>query len=78
MSNRPSVTLILPPEFLAMCKRHNVPPSTVLKGFIADLCGLATREYSSNGSDERMHARAYYERCGYRLMNQWLQEQKKS
>lgn len=61
-----------PAEFIELCKRDGVEPSTVLRGFIADLCGIMNwqsdpREdgYSSNGSDERDMAEAYYERCGY-------------
>lgn len=77
MSNKPTVTLTLPTEFLMLCRQDNVKPSEVLRGFIADLCGLATHEYSTNGSDERMHARAYYERCGYRQMAEWAREQQK-
>lgn len=75
MSNKPSVTLVLPTEFLMLCRRDNVKPSEVLRGFIADLCSLESREYSTNGSDERMYARAYYERCGYRQMAEWVRDQ---
>lgn len=50
-------------------------PEVVLRGFIADLCGLMnwsnnprTDGYSSNGSDERDYAEAYY-RVGYPYIN---------
>ena len=67
-----TVTLELPDEFLELCEADQVEPERVLRGFIADLCEIrnwasAPREdgYSSNGSDERMLARQYYERVGY-------------
>jgi hypothetical protein len=62
----------LSPEFLALCEADEVAPETVLRGFIADLCAIRNyasepREdgYQSNGSDEQMLARQYYERVGY-------------
>jgi hypothetical protein len=72
-----SVALLhLPPEFLVLCKADGITPETVLRGFIADLCSLMnyvadprTDGYSSNGSDERDMARAYYERVGYPYLN---------
>lgn len=72
------LTLSLPPEFVELCERHGVPPETVLRGFIADLCGIMNwasnpREdgYSSNGSDERELAYAYYRRVGYPYWREW-------
>ena len=66
------VTLVLPDEFLELCQADQVEPDYVLRGFIADLCGLmnwasAPRAdgYCSNGSDERMKAQEYYDRVGY-------------
>jgi hypothetical protein len=66
------VTVSLPPEFIALCQRDGVTPETVLRGFIADLCGIINwaaepRQdgYCSNGSDERDLASQYYERVGY-------------
>lgn len=66
------VTIELPEEFLELCKSDQTEPERVLRGFIADLCGLMNwgsnprkDGYSSNGSDERMMAREYYERVGY-------------
>ncbi|HYS75938.1 MAG TPA: hypothetical protein VEM38_07600 [Burkholderiales bacterium] len=75
------ITLALPPEFIALCAGDNVKPETVLRGFIADVCGIMNwasnpREdgYSSNGSDERDMAYAYYERCGYPWMHGRIEE----
>lgn len=66
------ITLELPAEFVNLCAADGVTPDLVLRGFIADLAGImnwasAPRAdgYSSNGSDERMMAQAYYERVGY-------------
>ena len=69
---RRSVTLKLPAEFIELCASDQVEPEAVLKGFIADLCEIIswqsnprTDGYSSNGSDERSYAMAYYERVGW-------------
>jgi hypothetical protein len=51
----------LPAEFIGLCTRDGVRPEKVIRQFIADVCGLP---YSS-GSDERILAQRYYERCGY-------------
>lgn len=65
------IAVELPEEFLALCKSDNVDPNTVLRGFIADVSGIINwggkRQdgYSSNGSDEREMAYAYYKRVGY-------------
>lgn len=66
------VTLELPQEFLDLCKQDKIEPEQVLRGFIADLTEITSwvsnprkDGYSSNGSDERMMARQYYERVGY-------------
>ncbi|MES2858625.1 MAG: hypothetical protein V4704_05540 [Pseudomonadota bacterium] len=66
------ISLSLPDEFLELCREDGVTPETVLTGFIADLCGIESWAsaprldgYSSNGSDERLMAQAYYERVGY-------------
>ncbi len=66
------ITLDLPDEFIDLCAADQVEPDFVLRGFIADLCGImnwvaAPRAdgYSSNGSDERMKAQEYYDRVGY-------------
>ena len=72
MTRKRTVKLALPPEFIDLCRHDQVAPETVLRGFIADLCGIinwadAPRAdgYSSNGSDERRMAEEYYERVGY-------------
>ena len=66
------VTIDLPPEFVALCQEDDVAPETVLRGFIADLCEIQNYAsdprddgYQTNGSDERMLARQYYNRVGY-------------
>jgi len=72
------ITLELPEEFIALCKADGTDPQTVLRGFIADLCGIINWAndpradgYSSHGSDERSLARAYYERVGYPYWKAW-------
>ena len=72
-----SITLDLPSEFVHLCQLDQVDPATVLRGFIADLCGITgwirvarTDGYSSNGSDERQMARQYYYRVGYHYNRQ--------
>lgn len=71
-----NITIELPIEFVELCKADGVDPELVLKGFIADLSEIMNwasdpREdgYSSNGSDERMKAREYYDRVGYPYWN---------
>lgn len=63
-------------EFITKCYQDGTTPAEVLEGFINDLIeGTRTR-----GSDERMYAGQYYERCGYgfffsgeyRTFTQWL------
>jgi hypothetical protein len=63
------VELELPREFLDFCAVRGLTPTGVLRSFIADLCELMNwvacpREdgYSSNGSDERLYANAYFQR----------------
>lgn len=72
LPRRRRITLTLPPEFIELCKADKVAPERVLRGFIADLCGLVSWAdnpradgYASNGSDERRYAMEYYERVGY-------------
>lgn len=64
------IVLDLPPEFVDLCSTKGISVEQVLRGFIADLCGLQNyldepREdgYSSNGSDERHMAHDYFERA---------------
>lgn len=66
------ITIMLPDEFLELCKSDLADPEMVLRGFIADLAGIInwmsnprTDGYSSNGPDERDMAKNYYERVGY-------------
>ena len=61
---------------MRLCERHQAKPDVVLRGFIADLCGLINwvKEprpdgYASHGSDERRLADEYYERVGYPYFN---------
>jgi len=78
-TKRPArVTLRLPEEFVILCANHHATPETVLRGFIADVSGIINwaanpREdgYSSNGSDERDLAFAYFDRCGYGYLEAW-------
>ncbi len=72
MKPKNRITIGLPAEFVELCAADGVKPETVLRGFIADLAGIMNWAanpradgYSSNGSDERNMAQAYYERVGY-------------
>jgi len=72
MKRNNKLAIELPPEFVDLCERDGVTPEIVLRGFIADVCGIMNWAanpradgYSSNGSDERYMAYAYYERVGY-------------
>jgi len=65
-----TMELDVPPEFLELCEDRGLTAETVLRGFIADLCGLENymnnpREdgYSSNGSDERRMAQEWFDRA---------------
>ena len=62
-----TLTLVLPDEFLQLCEEVEVPPAAILQGFIADLCHLEERPYITSGSDERLFAEQYFDRCGYRF-----------
>ncbi len=66
------MTLVLPEEFIQLCKDNHTTPEIVLRGFIADVSHIMNwvsdpREdgYSSNGSDERRLAWEYFARVGY-------------
>jgi hypothetical protein len=72
MNRKHKLTLDLPSEFVELCEADGVTPEIVIRGFIAEVAGImnwqASRRqdgYSSNGSDERDMAQAYYERVGY-------------
>lgn len=62
--------------FIEKCYQDGTTPAEVLEGFICDLTGAER----TRGSDERMYAGQYYERCGYgfffpgeyRTFTQWL------
>jgi len=76
MKRKNKLAIELPAEFIELCEADGVTPEIVLRGFIADLAGImnwtaAPRAdgYSSNGSDERDMAQAYYERVGYPYWN---------
>lgn len=69
---RRQIKIMLPDEMLELCQQDQVEPEMVLRGFIADLCGIVswqssprTDGYNSNGSDERSMAMDYYRRVGY-------------
>jgi len=62
-----TLTLTLPDDFLKLCEEVNTTPAAVLEGFIADLCDLREGPYVTNGSDERLFAEQYFDRCGYRF-----------
>ena len=48
-------------SFTDKCRDDGTTPEEVLEGFINDLIGGS----QTRGSDERMLARQYYDRCGY-------------
>lgn len=60
-----SVSIPIPRSFAYLCEAAEVSPETVLKGLIADLCGLENCEdsdFRSHGSDERSAARGWFNR----------------
>lgn len=64
------VEIPVPPEFFELCASRGRTVEDVLRGFIADVCGLQNYVvnpradgYSSNGSDERMYADQWFERA---------------
>jgi hypothetical protein len=64
------VEIHVPPEFFELCESRGLTPEQVLRGFIADVCGLQNfvvnpREdgFSSHGSDERMYAEQWFDRA---------------
>lgn len=48
----------VPSEFDAFCRDHRLTPAQVLAAFMADLA----ETHDSNGSDERRHATAWFDR----------------
>lgn len=66
-----AVTLDLPPEFVRLCEIDGIDPTLMLRGFIADVCGITgwvlvprADGYASHGSDEVRMAREYFWRAG--------------
>jgi len=65
------LTLDLPEVFLQFCAENLISPALILEGFIGDLCYCTGEKgpdgtlYATNGSDERMLAEQYYNRCCY-------------
>jgi hypothetical protein len=64
------IEVMVPPELEDLCRERGLSEENVLRGFIADLCDLMNyvacpREdgYSSNGGDERMLARQWFDRA---------------
>jgi hypothetical protein len=64
------VTLRVPPEFVRECRRVQMTPEQVLRGFVGDVAGIhnfvnrpRADGYGSNGSDERGMAGAWLERA---------------
>src|SRR6516165_3379412 len=57
----------MPDEFLDFCNEHDVTPQAVLYSFIADLAEIRGRAdgLHTNGSDERMLAQQYFNRCSF-------------
>lgn len=64
------VRLAVPPEFFDLADRYGLDVEDILRGFIADACGLDSPVdnpradgYCSNGNDEKMLAEGYLERA---------------
>lgn len=53
-----TITLPIPPEFVALCRGRSLSAQQVLTAFMHDLAETG----QSNGSDERMHANAWFDR----------------
>lgn len=65
-----AVSIDIPPEFWNLADHYGQDPVSILRGFIADACGLKNAvgnprcdHYSSNGSDERRLAGDYLDRA---------------
>lgn len=70
------IRLGIPDELVELCAQYKIKPEELLHGFIADLCGIRnlasnprTDGLSSNGSDERDLAFAWFDRAGYTWRN---------
>ena len=71
-----NLTMTLPDEFLELCQSVNETPASILSSFIADLCGMdGPSPYITSGSDERMFAEEYFDRCGYRWRAEKLKKE---
>ncbi|MES2877494.1 MAG: hypothetical protein V4713_03660 [Pseudomonadota bacterium] len=64
------VEIDIPPEFFQLCESRGITVEQALRGLIADVCGLQSyvnnpREdgFISNGSDERMYAKQWFDRA---------------
>jgi hypothetical protein len=70
-----NITLQLPTEFLELCRYDMVAPEKVLRGFIADLCGLVGQPpgYYSHDSGDRDRARSYYDWI-HAWHGQWIRD----
>lgn len=72
-----TITLEVPEEFMRLAREHQSSADGLLRGFIADVCGLQSYVscpradgYTSNGSDERMLAQDWLERAyGWNRIN---------
>jgi len=74
-----TLTLTLPDEFLLLCQSVNETPESILSSFIADLCSLdGPAPYITSGSDERMFADEWFDRCGYRWRAEDLKKERRS
>ncbi len=65
-----AVTLQVPPEFVRLSRQYQHSPSSLLRAFVGDVCGLMNYvrcpradRYGSNGSDERDLADHWLERA---------------
>jgi hypothetical protein len=71
-----TLTLELPPEYLALCERDKLHRKEIILSFIADLCAIvpwrgAPRgdQYCSTGDEGRELAWEYYEAVGFASRN---------
>lgn len=69
-NNTSLLMLAIPPEFDALCATYKYDVESVLRGFIADACGLKNEVsapridgFSTNGNDEHAQAYAYLEQA---------------
>lgn len=60
-----TITITVPPELEALAKSVGTDAQDVIESFVRDLCELP----GNNGSDERMHADAWFNRVVWPLMD---------